>query len=388
MTYYNQVIERLTGIRDNTSGVSSLANQSAILDELGLPDIDDLDFYIHTQATRMYDNFNNDTLNVAEWGTKVENSSTSINATNGYLKFSNAGTGTGGESYVPLKKKFGKGLSIEADIVAWDGGEPADGERCKGYIELYKNSSYYVRFGLYRDASETINSKVYVWYLAEGQGNESLIDADNTSFGAIERNYRIDVTNNNLNFYCENQLVADLNYSHLNTYNVRLGAATQNAADVIDVRFDDFKINAYGEIYRNIVSRLTALQGGSESIQTVYNTVDSILDFDDSGEADEILTDGTEQNLYNCTDNRPFVFEGGSINFSNVSSNTLMRVKVYKMISSGGSFYQSDCDNYTGAPSSPLVTISSHPSQYGTRVTIQQMNDSNISVPSQWFDSR
>lgn len=33
MTYHNQIIERLTGIRDNTSGVSNLRNQSEILDD-------------------------------------------------------------------------------------------------------------------------------------------------------------------------------------------------------------------------------------------------------------------------------------------------------------------------------------------------------------------
>lgn len=33
MTFYNQVINRLTGIRDNTSGISNLANQSEILDD-------------------------------------------------------------------------------------------------------------------------------------------------------------------------------------------------------------------------------------------------------------------------------------------------------------------------------------------------------------------
>lgn len=34
MTFYNQVINRLTGIRDNTSGISNIANQSFILDDL------------------------------------------------------------------------------------------------------------------------------------------------------------------------------------------------------------------------------------------------------------------------------------------------------------------------------------------------------------------
>ena len=38
MTYYNQVIERLTGIRDNTSGVSTSGNQSRILDDIAIVD--------------------------------------------------------------------------------------------------------------------------------------------------------------------------------------------------------------------------------------------------------------------------------------------------------------------------------------------------------------
>lgn len=38
MTYYNQVIEKLTGIRDNTLGVSSSANPSIILDDIAIVD--------------------------------------------------------------------------------------------------------------------------------------------------------------------------------------------------------------------------------------------------------------------------------------------------------------------------------------------------------------
>ena len=38
MSYYNQVINKLTGIRDNTSGVSSKANQSLILNDIATID--------------------------------------------------------------------------------------------------------------------------------------------------------------------------------------------------------------------------------------------------------------------------------------------------------------------------------------------------------------
>ena len=380
-------LNNVSSVKVQTDSISGRTNEDTLNDLLGLPDVQDLDFYIHTQATRMHDNFNNNTINLEEWGTKVENSSTSINATKGYLKFTNAGTGTGGESYLPTKHKYGKGLSIESDICAWNGESSGDGERCKAFIELYKNVSNYVRFGLYRDESESINSKGYVWYKWTNLGNESLIDADNTSFGNIERNYRIDVTNNNLNFYLEDQLVAYLNYSHLDSYDVRLGAATQNAADVIDVRMDDFQINAYGQVYRDMISRLASIQGGAESIQTVYDNVESVLDYNEEGDSGWTLTDGTEQTLYNATHTRPFFFEGGNINISNASSNASFVLKIYKMLGSGHDMLAKTTTDYGQNTTNPIIEISDYPVRYGTKISIEQTNNSNTSIAHQWFSS-
>lgn len=102
-------------------------------------------------------------------------------------------------------------------------------------------------------------------------------------------------------------------------------------------------------------------------------------------------SDGTEQILFNLTGLTSYYFEGGNINLSNVSTNSttdaIFLLKVYKMLYTGHDFVPSTYSNitYSEIYNYPIVEVDGFPNIYGAKVTLQQLNNSNVSIFSEWY---
>ena len=346
--------------------------------------------YWHILPTRVFDNFDDNSKNTAIWGPDNINGSTTITETGGEVKINNPGTGTAGYSYRPTVKKFGKSLIVEAWIGVTSGESGGDGERCEAYIELYKDEDNYIRFGLYRDTSEAINSRGYVTYNIAGAG-ESSVDVDNLNIDTIARRYRIIVGEHNVQVSLDNvsNILGSYAFENLDKYEIRLVAGTENNTDVIDIRFDDFSIRQYDEDAREIFGKLESIQGGSESIQNVKNAIDSFIDLAREAASGTLTADGTEQTLIEITANStPYEFGGGSIKLDNMQEGDTTIIRKYKKIANGDTYeVPFDIITKNGAQQTSLE-IDRFYNQYGLKITLEQTAGTNRTYKHEWFAAK
>ena len=209
------------------------------------------------------DRFDDAKIDSAIWGTKVEENDTLITETGGELKFANA-AGTAGLSYLPAKSAWGIYAIIEVKIQVADGEAAGDGERCEASLHLYKDDDNYVKFGVYRDTSGAVNSSGYIRYNIDGAGEASsdltaaIVDNDVHTFKIIKHESGIE-------FYYDNTYAGSFAFPELINYITRLEAGTENAADTIDIRFDDFKL------YNNADPFGTDLSGVDADLTTLLS---------------------------------------------------------------------------------------------------------------------
>jgi hypothetical protein len=330
---------------------------------------------INAIATRtlVYDNFDDNLLGY-DWNDAVTGGSTLQSETGGKYKFANAGAGTAGESYLNSAYQFDRNITVEAEIQVVDGEAAGDGERCEGYIELYQDATHWIKFGPYRDTSAGVNARGYI------QLQGSTATADGTDLDNENRRYKIVISSDMIYFYIDDVEVYAYQWGIVRGYeafNIRLGASTQNNADIIDIRFDEFKINNYSQRDEDIWTKLQELDTLDDKIDTILGLSAAELVTTETGGT--ITTDGTEQNVY--INNAPAgVYEPRAvqIDFTNQTAAETVVIRTYYRINPAGNLIQQDEVTFAGVQDPPLKTITLVENRYGIRVTIEKTGGSNL----------
>lgn len=330
---------------------------------------------LRIQGISIYDDFNDNTKDTDIWDTDTTAGSTTISETATVTRFANPGTGTLGYSYRPTIETFGKSLVIESDIVLTTG---ALGTSYEAYIELYIDASNYFQFGFWKDAGA--DSRGRITYNIAGAG-EASTDVDTTDTDAVSRNYRIIVDEHSIHVYLERQLLSTIEFEQLNNYIVRMVAGTGGNADVMEVNFNNFHIFSYWEHDIESYRRIESVQGGSESIQSLWNQLDNLLDLGRSGDsASNLHLDMTEQTLWEVTaQTTPFQHTQSNIDLYNMGLNDTVLIRKYQIVKSGGTYRLcTPVLTYNNLQSTPLKEIGLFTNQYSAKLTIEQTQNNGI----------
>lgn len=327
---------------------------------------------IREQGIVLYDDFNDDSKDADIWGTDTIVGSTTISETSKVTRFANDGLGTLGYSDRPSIESFGKSLVIEADITLTIG----TGTSNEAYIELYKDANNYFRFGLYRSAAT--DSRGRITYEIAGVG-PTTTDVDTTDTDAVSRNYRIIVDEHNVHVYLERQLLATIAFEELDNYIIRMEAGTTANGDTLEVDFNNFHVFSYWEQDQETYRRIESIQGGSESIQTLWNTLNNLLDLARHPDSGYTAMDGTEVTLIDiAAQDTPFEYSGGTIKTHMLQAGDTVIIKPYAMPRSGGS-YNNPLDIITLANAQTQdVNLPSFYNQFGIKVTAEQTSSHGI----------
>lgn len=385
----SSAVRYLKGLLSILGNPTGRTNNPDIYQLIGLPDIADLDLYQHGIKTRLHDNFFGGLAGTTigpDWGAAVIVGSTAVAILTNELRISNPGTGVLGESYLPSVSRYGKHLTIRWKVRVVDGEAAGDGERCKHYVRLYQDANNYFAFGFYRDTSEAINSRGYAWYNEAGAG-ETALDWDTVNIDNIQREYRIDISPNNIMCYINDVLVGSYEASFLTEFEIQVMGGTEVNTDVIDIRIDEIDVRPFDiALYTNLL-RMLAVQGGdANSLGNVQNTLDQLLDFAENPDSGTLTADGTEQTIYDEADTVPWMFEGGKVDLTNMQAGDTVVLRKYARIIAGGGLILEDTNTYNGAQAVPLVTFERQANIYGVRVTLEQTAGVNRTYVHQWFD--
>lgn len=349
----------------------------------------------------LFDDYNDESLSTTIWGTAVSTGTTAIAESSiapNTLRIYNTGIGTAGYGYIPSILTFGRNVSVRSKIEVYNGEDAGDGERCIGRIELYEDSDNYIYFGPYRDTSAVLNSRGRISYNIDGAGLTN-IEADTTDIDNIAREYRIDVTDENILFYIDDILIYTLKDAAINNFCVRQYGETQNNTDNLDIRFDYTKVLRLAEDQRLILKKLLQIQGGEDSIGAIVAALNSSMDLG-SSRASTVMT-GAEQTLYEESSDTPFTFNGGYIDFTgaNAGAGEDTTIKGYIKLKSGGTYRLIYTETYLNAavPSpiavpAPRLATDIAPAKlcgmYGIKITATQaaIGAGWNTLYNEWFD--
>lgn len=188
----------------------------------------------------MVDGFDDASIDIAVWGTKVENGGTAITESGGFLTIANA-AGAAGISYLPTLHNYGDYIVCQVEITVVDGEAAGDGERCEASLVWYKDAENYIKWGVYRDTGEALNSSGFIRYNIDGAG-ESFADITGVNVDNDSHTFKIIKHASQVEIYYDGVYQTGLAFPEIINYNVRLEAGTQNAGDTIDIDFDNFKM--------------------------------------------------------------------------------------------------------------------------------------------------
>jgi len=337
--------------------------------------------------TVFHDNFDDESLSTTLWDTAVTTGSTTItesSAAPDTLRIQNGGAGTTGAGTLPTLLTFNRNLSIRTKIELFRGSLAADGEQCNASIRLYKDASDYIYFGPYRDTSEVKNNRARVVSNVAGAGAVTT-DVGLGITDGIAREYRIDVTAENIYFYVDDILVHSLKDNTLLNYVLQLYATTQSNTDIIDVRFDYAKVNRISDDYRELFKKLLQIQGGTDSIGTIVNALNNSLDLNYIRSSTTPSTTG-ENVIYSNTSTRPFVLRNVDISLVNMVAGDVVIIAKYKMID-GTNWVLIESTTYTGAQTLTGITVKGNEGAVtGIKVTLAQTVGTYRAFPWTYYD--
>jgi len=368
------------------NGIDNRTNNPTLHGLLGIPDNANDTLYRFILDTVFHDNFDDESLSTTLWNSATVTGSTTVTESASApdtLRIQNAGAGTTGTGTLPSLLTFNRNLSIRTKIELFRGSLAADGEQCNASIQLYKDASDYIYFGPYRDTSEVKNNRARVVSNVAGAGAVTT-DVGLGITDGIAREYRIDVTAENIYFYVDDILVHSLKDTTLLNYVLQLYATTQSNTDVIDIRFDYCKVNRISDDYREIYKKLLQIQGGTDSIGTIVNALNNSLDLNYIRSS--TTADGTEQTIYANTSTRPFIFRNVNIDLSNMAAGDTTVIKKYAMID-GTNYRLIQSTTYSGAQTLTGIIVSGNEGGVtGVKVTIQQTAGTNRAYPWTYYD--
>ena len=342
--------------------------------------------YRYILDTVFNDNFDDDSLSTTLWQAAVVTGSTTVTESGtpaDVLNIANTGAGTTGSGTLSTIARFGRNTSIRSKIEVFTGAVATDGQRCRADIRLYSTASDYIYFGAYRDTSEAVNSRVYLTYKING-GVETSVSLDATILDNVAREFRMDIMEENIMFYVDNIILYTLQTTTLKNYFIQLYAETQNNTDVLNIRYDYMVVNRSSNDIKEIYKKLLQMQGGTDSIGTIVNTLEDALDLNYIRTS--VTADGTEQTLYANTTSRAAIFVNLDLDLVNMAlgDNTVLRV--YKMVD-GTTYRLQSVVPYNGAQTLTCVTISGNEGIVsGYKITLQQTAGTNRAYPYIYFD--
>lgn len=141
-----------------------------------------------------------------------------------------------------------------------------------------------------------------------------------------------------------------------------------------------------------ISNLIAALRGGAETVQSIRDDQQTMLDVARSPQSGTTTMTGAELTLYEQTDVNPFVFLGGFVDLFNMAGGDTIVIKVYVKLKSGGTYRQLSLDTvntYSGAQTPPVKFINGPGeiyNMYGFKVTCTQSAGVNRDVDHSWYD--
>lgn len=367
-------------------GIDARTNNPTLNGILAIPDNANDTAYRFLLDTIFHDNFDDESLSTTLWGTAVVTGTVTVTESSSVpdtLRIYYVTGGTAGSGYLPSIITYSRNLSIRTKIEMFTGSLAADGDHAEASLVLYKDANDYIYFGPYRDTSEAENNRGRVVSNVNGAGAVTT-DVNATITDTIAREYRIDVTNENIYFYIDDVLVHSLKDTTLVNYNIRLYGLTASTTDDLDARFDYCKVNRLSNDYREIYKKLLQIQGGTDSIGTVINELENALDLNYIRSS--TTANGTEQTIYANTSARAFIFKNIDIDLSNMAAGDTTIIKVYKMID-GTTYRLTQQTTYTNAQTLTGITIKGDDGGVsGYKVTLTQSAGTNRAYPWIYFD--
>jgi len=243
------------------------------------------------------DRFDDTDIDTAVWGTKVEVGGTGISEVAGELKITNP-AGALGLSYLPSAFKWGNYAIVEVQLKVVDGEAGGDGERCEASLHLFKDTDNYIKWGVYRDTSEAVNSSGYLRYNMAGAG-EVAVDVTVAVVDNIYHTFKLILYESAVELWYDNTYQTAFAFPGLINYEIRLEAGTQDAGDVIDIRFDTFKAlnmaDPFGTDLTGVTTDLTTLLTRLSAVRAGY--LDYLADGTYGLAAIETLVDDLETRL-------------------------------------------------------------------------------------------
>ncbi len=143
---------------------------------------------------------------------------------------------------------------------------------------------------------------------------------------------------------------------------------------------------------QRLLDALDALQGGAETLESIDDELDAMLDLARSAQSGTTTTDGNEQTLYEETgDPHPFDFGGGSIDMTALTATETLRIRVYRKKKSGGNYIKKSNDTvntYTGAQDPADKDYDRFYNTYGVKITMELLGGANKDIDHEWFDAK
>lgn len=138
---------------------------------------------------------------------------------------------------------------------------------------------------------------------------------------------------------------------------------------------------------------LQSIRGGAESLESLDDELDAMLDLARSPQSGTTTTDGTEQFIYDEVDPHlhPWHYAGSTIDLSNMGAGNTIIIRIYEIIEAGGGWLLKSIDavnTYTGIQTAqPAKQLDGFYNVYGVRISIELTVGANIDVPYQHFDA-
>lgn len=250
----------------------------------------------------------------ADFNAPEETGDTTVTALSDGLHIKNTGAGAAGVSYMRSDLHFGRQIlfNIVASLVS--GSSPANGEHAELFLELYEDSLNWVKFGPYRDASESVNTLAFVRWSLNGVVTTASASVD--VLDAAEHAYSILVSEKSLGFYLDYQLVYSIPLDNvITTFLLGIGGGTQDATDVLDAAVASYTfIESADPALLDLLYAVSTISGGGSSSSTA---LEEFTDFFDDASIDPNIW-GSPQTQGSTT----VVETGGNIKISNPGTGT------------------------------------------------------------------
>jgi len=147
----------------------------------------------------------------------------------------------------------------------------------------------------------------------------------------------------------------------------------------------------FAERLRNLWYRLLLIQGGAETIESLDDELDAMLDLARSPQSGTTTTTGAEQIIYTESGTpHPFAYGGSNIDLFNMAAGDTIRLRLYKKVKSGGVFHLKSDDavnTYTG-PQTIIKQFDGIYNTYGVEVRMQLLAGVNFDVDAEHFDAK